>query len=122
MTYYTPKTELIHDTPHYIVIMDKITRIYELIEKNTGEIDPVATHKYSVPLIVAANALEASRDARKFYTQTNVGTAKYLVNHHDGIKKHDDGSEFFDVTIFKNKKKFDQFVATLKSNGYKERH
>jgi hypothetical protein len=52
---------------------------------------------------------------------TNVGTAKYVVNHHDGIKKHNDGSDFFDVTIFKNKRKMEKFVAGLKINGYTEK-
>lgn len=57
-TTYTLKTEKIHETPHYIVILDKITGIYELYEKDTDRDDPVATCNYSVPLIVAANTLE----------------------------------------------------------------
>lgn len=58
---------------------------------------------------------------KRFYIMTNVGTAKYVVNHHDGIKKHNDGSDFFDVTIFKNKRKMEKFVAGLKINGYTEK-
>jgi len=49
-----------------------------------------------------------------------IGKAKYVVNFHDGIKKHNDGSDFFDIAIFKNKKKLNAFVAELKNKGYVE--
>jgi hypothetical protein len=51
----------------------------------------------------------------------NVGTAKYLVNFHDGISKHQDGSAFFDIRIFKNKKSKERFINELHQNGYKYR-
>jgi len=57
----------------------------------------------------------------RYYIQYNVGKAKYVVNHHDGIKKHGDGSNFYDVTIFKNKKKLTKFIDDLCNNGYIER-
>jgi hypothetical protein len=50
----------------------------------------------------------------------NVGKCKYVVNHHDGIKKHPDGSEFFDIAIFSNKVKLNKFIQSLVSKGYKE--
>ncbi len=56
-----------------------------------------------------------------FYFQYNVGKAKYVVNYHDGIKTHRDGSQFFDIEIFKNKKKLAKFVAGLVADGYTER-
>jgi hypothetical protein len=40
----------------------------------------------------------------------NIGHAKYVVNYSDGTKKHKDGSEFFDIAIFKNKKKMAAFI------------
>lgn len=43
----------------------------------------------------------------------NVGKAKYVVSYHDGIKHHNDGSPFYDVAIFKNKKKKDNFIKQL---------
>lgn len=56
----------------------------------------------------------------KFYnTMYGVGKAKYLVNYHDGVKTHNDGSPFFDVTIFKNKIKLAKFIKELKLNGFK---
>ena len=56
-----------------------------------------------------------------FYTQNNIGHAKYCVSCHDGIHKHPDGSDFYDIAIFKNKKKLNVYINNLLSNGYKER-
>jgi hypothetical protein len=57
---------------------------------------------------------------KRFYVQMNIGHAKYVVNHHDGCKKHRDGSDLFDIAIFKNKKKLASFISDLQNNGYKE--
>jgi hypothetical protein len=50
----------------------------------------------------------------------NVGKSKYLVNHHDGKSTHRDGSPFFDLAIFSNKRKFEKFLRGLRKNGYAE--
>ena len=42
----------------------------------------------------------------------NVGKVKYLVSYYDG-KKHQDGSKFFDVACFNNRKKMNEFVNSL---------
>ena len=55
---------------------------------------------------------------KKFYVQNNIGKVKYVVSYHDGHKTHLDGSEFYDIAIFKNKKKLENFVSGLLSNGY----
>lgn len=56
----------------------------------------------------------------KFYKiQYGVGKAKYLVSFHDGVKKHKDGSDFYDAKIFKNKKDLDIFEQSLLREGYK---
>lgn len=49
----------------------------------------------------------------------NVGKSKYVVNYHDGVKQHKDGSEFFDIAIFNSKRKLDIFTEELKMQGYK---
>ena len=55
----------------------------------------------------------------KLYNQQfNIGKARYIVNFHDGIKKHEDGSNFYDMKIFRNKKDLIQFINKLESNGY----
>ena len=55
-----------------------------------------------------------------FYIQQNIGKAKYVVNYYDGTKKHGDGSPFFDVAIFSNKRNLNGFIAKLISLGHKE--
>ena len=40
----------------------------------------------------------------------NVGKCKYLLSFHDGISKHKDGSEFWDLRIFSNKKALEAFI------------
>lgn len=49
----------------------------------------------------------------KITIQYNVGKAKYVVNYSDGTKRHADGSEFFDIRIFKSKAKMHAFVTSL---------
>lgn len=58
---------------------------------------------------------------KQYYTQSNIGKAKYVVNYHNGESKHLDGSPFYDIEIFKNKKKLAKFVKDLQGNGYTER-
>lgn len=58
---------------------------------------------------------------KKFYIQNNIGKAKYVVNYHDGVKEHADGSEFYDVVIFKNKKALNAFLYELRYCGYIDR-
>ena len=48
----------------------------------------------------------------------NVGNAKYLISYHDGVKTHKDGSPFFDIAIFRNKKKMADFLQILHQLGY----
>lgn len=55
---------------------------------------------------------------KQYNIMQNVGTAKYVVNYHDGIKEHKDGSEFYDIAIFRNKKKMNSFVSKLRKDGY----
>jgi hypothetical protein len=48
----------------------------------------------------------------KVREQTNIGRSKYLVNFCTG-QTHADGSDFYDLVIFKNKKKKEAFVTAL---------
>jgi hypothetical protein len=57
---------------------------------------------------------------KQFYERDNVGTSKYTVNHHDGIKTHADGSPFYDIRIFSNRAKKDRFIRALSKDGYRE--
>lgn len=57
---------------------------------------------------------------KTFYIQNNIGRAKYVVNFHQENSFNKDGSEFFDIRIFKNKRGLKKFIAELKHNGYIE--
>lgn len=50
----------------------------------------------------------------KYNEQSNIGTAKYVVNFHVPGNTHADGSEFYDIAIFRNKRRKDKFVAGLR--------
>lgn len=55
---------------------------------------------------------------KRFNLKHNVGKVKYLVSYHDGVKKHKDGSDFFDIAFFKNKVKLIAFMDDLMKQGY----
>ena len=59
--------------------------------------------------------------SKEYDLQMNIGKAKYVVNYHDGLKTHKDGSKFFDIAIFKNKVETAAFITELCNNGYRER-
>lgn len=50
----------------------------------------------------------------------NIGRSKYVVNFHDGVKTHKDGSPFYDIAIYSNKRKMEAFVRRLQKLGYVE--
>ena len=54
-----------------------------------------------------------------FNLQSNIGKAKYVVNFHDGVSTHKDGSPFFGIAIFHNKKKLAKFTKSLTEQGYR---
>lgn len=53
----------------------------------------------------------------EYNIQYNIGKVKYVVNWHDGIKTHKDGSKFFDVACFNSKERMNKFVAELKNKS-----
>lgn len=55
---------------------------------------------------------------KKYNLIDGIGTVKYLVNFHDGVKTHLDGSEFWDIRCFHIKKNRDLFVADLIKQNY----
>ena len=55
---------------------------------------------------------------KRYYQQDRVGSAKYVISYHDGKQKHKDGSDFFGIQTFKNKKDLAKFVNTLHKGGY----
>jgi len=51
----------------------------------------------------------------------NVGKAKYVINTHNGVDTHKDGSKFFGIECFSNKVKFNKKIKQLKAEGYVEK-
>lgn len=74
-------------------------------------------------LVMVAKELTAITypDGSKVYnTMFGVGKAKYVVNFHDGVSTHKDGSAFYDIALFSNKAVFIRFIQGLVRDGYKE--
>lgn len=58
---------------------------------------------------------------RRYCVQNNIRRAKYVVSYHDGVKCHNDGSPFYDVSILRNKIDLKKCVQKLNEHGFKER-
>jgi hypothetical protein len=58
--------------------------------------------------------------AKTFYEMERVGSTRYTVSHHDGVQTHPDGSPFFGIALFSNKRKKERFVRDLRQKGYSE--
>lgn len=56
---------------------------------------------------------------KNFNLMSGIGRAKYVINYHDGVKIHKDGSPFYDISIHSNKRKANKFCSELKSDGYR---
>ena len=67
----------------------------------------------------SVDVLSVNEGKKRFKRQDGIGKAKYTISYHDGKKKNKDGSDFFDIKIFKNKKDLSDFVGTLVKQGYK---
>lgn len=55
-----------------------------------------------------------------YYTMDRVGSAKYTVNEHDGVQTHNDGSPFFGIALFRNKRKRNTYIKELQDKGFRE--
>lgn len=49
---------------------------------------------------------------KEYYISENIGKAKYVINFFDN-KFYKDGSKFFDIKVFSNKKKLNKFIKKL---------
>lgn len=62
-----------------------------------------------------SNTLDGTK---RYNTMMNVGKAKYVVNFHDGVSTHKDGSPFYGIAIFRNKVANAKFLNELSQQGY----
>lgn len=56
---------------------------------------------------------------KNYNLMSSIGRAKYVINYHDGVKTHKDGSPFYDISIYSNKRKANKFCSELEADGYK---
>lgn len=72
-------------------------------------------------LVAIAKLLMAtpSGSSKEYFLLEGVGKSKYVVNYHDGVKTHKDGSEFYDIKIFKSRPDAEAFMNELSRKGYK---
>jgi hypothetical protein len=64
--------------------------------------------------------LESVNEGKKvFKVNPGIGKVKYSISSHDGVKKHKDGSDFFDIETFKNKVDLEKAIKKYTSNGFK---
>jgi len=88
-------------------------------KKEDKPVDKVAQYRALTQKNQSDYQRESVNEGKKrYYQQDRVGSAKYTISYHDGKKKHKDGSDFFDIKIFRNKKDLAKFVNTLSKSGY----
>ena len=64
---------------------------------------------------------ESVNEGKKvFKVNPQIGKSKYSISYHDGVKKHKDGSDFYDIEIFKNKVDLEKGIKNYKSKGFIE--
>ena len=80
--------------------------------------DSTSTVVLPNPMIKKVVKESVNEGKKRYYQQDRVGSAKYTISYHDGKKKHKDGSDFFDIQTFKNKKDLAKFVNTLHKGGF----
>jgi len=62
---------------------------------------------------------ESVNEGKKvFKVNPPIGKVKYSISSHDGVKKHNDGSDFYDIKIFKNKVDLEKGIKKYTSNGF----
>jgi len=88
------------------------------MEKKVKSYDEFVNESKARP--ARGNRRRLNEGRKRFYQQDGIGRAKYTISYHDGEKKHKDGSDFFDIAIFKNLKALATFKNELLADGYVE--
>ena len=57
--------------------------------------------------------------AKLYRINPQIGHAKHSVSFYDGEKTHPDGSPFWGIAVYKNKKNLVKFVRGLEAKGYR---
>ena len=57
---------------------------------------------------------------KAFKVNPPIGSSKYSISSHNGSSTHNDGSDFWDIKIFKNKVDLEKGIKDYKSKGFVE--
>jgi len=69
---------------------------------------------------VIAEMEQSLEEGKKvFSVNPGIGKVKYSISSHDGVKKHKDGSDFYDIKTFKNKVDLEKAIKDYTSKGFK---
>ena len=115
-----------------LTLKESVNEAYVVLYAPKKGVKPVTTAAYKdkkdaekwakdlggITMIVKKKVKGIDEGKKRYYQQDRVGSAKYTISYHDGKKKHKDGSDFFDIKTFKNKKDLAKFVNTLHKGGY----
>lgn len=55
---------------------------------------------------------------KKYNIKHGIGKARYVLNFHDGVSTHKDGSPFWDMRIFSNQRDLYRKEKELVADGY----
>jgi hypothetical protein len=67
-----------------------------------------------------ANESVVTEGKKAFKVNPPIGKAKYSISSHNGSSTHNDGSDFWDIKIFKNKVDLEKGIKDFKSKGFIE--
>ena len=74
----------------------------------------------AVGIMESVNENTINEGKKSFKVNPGIGNSKYSISSHDGVKKHKDGSDFYDIKIFKNKVDLEKGIKDYKSKGFVE--
>ena len=113
-------------------IKESVNEAYLVLYSPKKGVKPVSTAAYKdkkdaekwakdlggVTMIVKKKVKGIDEGKKRYNVMYGVGSSKYTVNFHDGKSKHKDGSDFFDIAIFKNKRDLAKKINDLTKQGY----
>lgn len=96
---------------------------YEMVgtkTKDGKEVPNCVPKNESIKESVDCGCNSVNEGKKAFKVNPGIGKAKYSISSHDGHKKHNDGSDFWDIQIFKNKVDLEKGIKDYKSKGFIE--
>ena len=109
------KTNNFSKNTNQISIMENL-RIGSIVKAIDGEKGTIVDIVESFVIIKLDESVNEGK--KVFKVNPGIGKAKYSISSNDGVKKHKDGSDFFDIEIFKNKVDLKKAIKNYTSKGF----